>query len=85
MRFQEGDWVVDKVHGLKGIVLRVYPDGVTAKFGGMTAIRKNENIELDPLDILDEDLLSMQHLAVEIGDSEWFCELGARMGVDVHG
>jgi hypothetical protein len=83
--FKEGDWIIDKEHGLHGNVLRVFPDGVTARFGGMTAIRANHNIELAPIDIQDEDLLAMQHLAVEIGDYEWFCELGTRLEVGVHG
>jgi hypothetical protein len=51
----------------------------------MTTIRANINIELAPLDILEEDILSMQHLAVEIGDYEWFCELGKRLEVEQYG
>jgi hypothetical protein len=83
--YKEGDWIIESMYGLLGTVSNVWPDGVTAKFGGMTAIRKNENISLATLDITDEDLLAMQHLALETGDYDWFCELGARMGVDVHG
>jgi hypothetical protein len=83
--YKEGDWIIDKKFGLPGVVLRVYPDGVTARFGGMTAIRANHNIEFAPVEIHDEDLHYMQHLAVETGDYEWFCELGARLGATISG
>lgn len=83
--YKEGDWIIEKLYGLSGVVLRVFPDGVTARFGDMTALRANINIELAPLEILEEDLLSMQHLAVETGDYKWFCELGERIGVGMHG
>jgi hypothetical protein len=83
--YREGDWIIDKVHGQLGNVLHVYPDGVTAKFGGMTCLRGNHNIELAPTDIQAEDLLAMQHVAVETGDYDWFCQLGKRMEVETLG
>lgn len=83
--YREGDWIIENVHGLLGQVIRVFPDGVTAHFGGMTAVRSNDNIEIAPLDIREEDILAMQHLAVETNDVEWFKELSKRMEVGVHG
>lgn len=82
---KEGDWIIETVYGLLGTISNVWPDGVTAKFGGMTAIRKNENITLAPLNITDEDLLAMKYLALETNDKEWYQELSARMGVNVNG
>ncbi|MBO0959538.1 hypothetical protein J1P26_07300 [Neobacillus sp. MM2021_6] len=83
--YRSGDWIIESAHGLTGTVLHVWPDGVTARFGGMTAIRANHQIRLAPLDIQQEDLLAMQHLAVETGDEEWFREIGERLGVGVNG
>ncbi|MBT2727864.1 hypothetical protein J7E63_13035 [Bacillus sp. ISL-75] len=85
MSYREGDWIIDKIHGLTGVVLRVFSDGVSARFGTMTAIRSNHNIELAPLDIRNDDLLVMQHLAVDTGDYDWFCKIGERMGAEMHG
>lgn len=83
--FKEGDWIIDNACGLQGVVLRVFPDGITARFGGLTALRKNENVTMAPLDIQKEDLLAIQHLAVETGDYLWFCEISERIGVEMHG
>lgn len=83
--YKEGDWIIENAYGLLGTVSSVWPDGVTARFGGMTAVRKNENTSLAPLDITDEDLLAMKYLALETNDKEWYQELSARMGVNVNG
>lgn len=83
--FKEGDWIIENIYGLLGMVLHVWPDGVTARFGGMTAIRRNENISLAPLDINDEDLLAMKYLALETDDKDWYQELSTRIGVKVNG
>lgn len=83
--FKEGDWIVENIYGLLGTVSKVWPDGVTARFGEMAAIRKNENISLAPMDITDEDFLAMKYLALDTDDKEWYQELSARMGVKVNG
>jgi hypothetical protein len=83
--FKAGDWIIDKIRGSLGTVVCVYTDGVSAKFGRMSAMKANLDIELAPLDIRQDDVIAMQHLAVEIGDKEWFTELGNRMGEKVHG
>jgi hypothetical protein len=83
--YREGECIIDKLSGRTGYVLRVYSDGVTARFGGMTAIRTFSDIEPAPIELQQEDLLTLQHLAVETGDKEWFMEIGQKMGVQVHG
>lgn len=83
--YKPGDWIIDGGSGQLGTVCKVFTDGISAKFGGMTAIRKMENIHRAPLDIQQEDLLAMQHLAVETGDEQWFREIGERMGAEVLG
>lgn len=83
--FKEGDWIIERAYKLLGTVLKVWPTGVTAKFGEMTAIRSFEHIQLAPLDIQEEDLLAMQHLAVNTGDYQWFCEISERIGEIAHG
>jgi hypothetical protein len=83
--FKAGDWIIDKINGSLGTVVCVYTDGVTAKFGRMSAIKENSKIELAPLDIRQDDLIVMQHMAVETKDKEWFKDLGNRMGEKAHG
>jgi hypothetical protein len=83
--YREGDWVIDKISSTLGNVIRVYTDGVTARFGGMSAIRKNEDIELASLDIQKDDIESMVDMALQTNDREWFAELTERLGVEVHG
>ncbi|OLS39111.1 hypothetical protein [Bacillus sp. MRMR6] len=83
--FKSGDWIIDNNSGTFGTVSNVFVDGVTAHFGRRVVIRTFDQISLAPVEIPQEDLLAMQHLAVETGDLEWFCELGKRLGVDVHG
>lgn len=79
MKFFDGAWVIDKTHGMTGYVLRVFPDGVTARFGEMTAIRKNENVELAPLDLCTEDFKDMMELALMTKDFDWAHELHRQM------
>jgi hypothetical protein len=85
MIYREGDWIIDNESGRLGTVSKVFHSGITARFGEAVAIRKNENITLAPLDIREEDLLSMQYLAVEMDDREWFQQLAQRMGVEMYG
>lgn len=78
-RLQEGSWIVDKVYGEIGTVSRVFPDGVTAKFGNMVCIRKKINFELAPLDIQASDLKDMMELALETKDYEWAKSISQQM------
>jgi hypothetical protein len=84
--YAEGDWVVDIDTGRVGILAKKHWCEVAIRFGkSAVSIRYPEAVELAPLDIRNEDLLAMQHLAVNSGDREWFCELGKRMGVEMLG
>jgi hypothetical protein len=84
--YAEGDWVVDIDTGRVGILSRKHWCEVAIRFGkSAVAVRYPEAVELAPLDIQNEDLLAMQHLAVEMNDKEWFIELGERLGVGVVG
>jgi hypothetical protein len=86
MCYSEGDWVVDIDTGRVGILSRKHWCEVAIRFGkSAVAVRYPEAVELAPLDIRKEDLLAMQHMAVETGDKEWFQELAERMGVLVSG
>jgi hypothetical protein len=76
-----GDWVREKNTGRVGILKNKKWCEVSVRFGNAVAIRYPDEVELAPLDIKIEDLLSMQHVAVDMGDYEWFCELGKRLEV----
>jgi hypothetical protein len=80
-----GEWVVEKSTGRVGILKNKNWCEVSVRFGNAVAIRYPDEVELAPLDIRKEDLLAMQHLAVETGDYQWFCDLGERLGVEMGG
>jgi hypothetical protein len=75
---REGDWILDKDTGRLGNVIKVFSYGVTARFDGMTATRKYEEIELAPLDMQAEDVKEMLDLALQTKDEEWFRELTSK-------
>jgi hypothetical protein len=77
--YKVGDWVVEKDTGRIGILAKKQWAEVAVRFGKTVELRYHDQIELAPLDILDVDLLAMQHLAVEINDKQWFVELGERL------
>jgi hypothetical protein len=81
--YQVGDWVVEKNTGRIGTVAKKHWSEVAVHFGKAVALRYHDQIELAPLDIQAEDLLAMQHLAVDINDKQWFVELGERLNCDV--
>ncbi|MEH7093970.1 hypothetical protein [Neobacillus vireti] len=82
MGYSEGDWVREIDTGRIGICKKKSWCEVSVRFGKAAALRYPEELELAPLDIQNEDLLAMQHLAVEIGDEQWFRELAQKMGVE---
>jgi hypothetical protein len=84
--YSEGDWIVDIDTGRVGILAKKHWCEVAIRFGkSAVAIRYPDAVELAPLDIRAEDLIAMQHLAVDTGDFKWFRELGKRLGVEVSG
>lgn len=85
MKYRVGDWIIENAYGLKGTVSNVWDNGVTAKFGEMTAMRKFEHIQLAPLVLQQDDIETMIELALATKDEDWFRELTSRMGVDVNG
>jgi hypothetical protein len=85
MSYAEGDWVMETYTGRVGILIKKNCCEVSIRFGKAAAMRYPEMVELAPLDIRQDDLIAMQHLAVEIGDKEWFTDLGNRMGEKAHG
>lgn len=78
--FTIGDWVKDSETGRIGILRSLGWNKVVVRIGSYDVLRYPEEIEPAPLEILEEDIHSMQHLAVEIGDKEWFLELSQRLG-----
>jgi hypothetical protein len=83
--YQVGDWVIERDTGRVGICVNKKWCEVSVRFGNARALRYPEELELAPLDIREEDLLTMQHLAVEIKDFTWFKEIGARLEVGING
>lgn len=78
-KHERGDWILDKDNGRLGNVIRVFSEWVSAKFGGMTAIKKFEEIELAPVDIHAEDVNEMLEIALQTKDEEWFRELISKL------
>lgn len=81
--YTEGQWIIDKKYKLLGTVTRVFPDGVTVRYGGLAAIRHNDHVEPAPLDIQQEDIASMIDLALATKDEQWFTELTQRLEAKV--
>ncbi|MBO0961994.1 hypothetical protein J1P26_20010 [Neobacillus sp. MM2021_6] len=77
--YRVGDWVVEKETGRIGILKNKTWCEVSIRFGQAVALRHPDQIELAPLDIHSVDILAMQHLAVDIGDRDWFMRLGERL------
>lgn len=85
--FKDGQWVVDIAGGLGFIRDKesdtryyvVFPNSRFAK------IRNEDELEPAPEFTPDElDIYSMQHLAVESNDKDWYDELGCRLSeVDI--
>jgi hypothetical protein len=81
---KKGDWVIEKATGRVGILKNLSWCEAGIRFGrSAAAIRYPDEIELAPLDIREEDILAMQHIAVEMNDKTWFEELGQRLIVEV--
>jgi hypothetical protein len=76
-----GDWVMEMETKRVGILIQRQWHTVSIRFGNASAIRHPDLVELAPLDIREDDLLAMQHLAVSTGDRGWFDELGGRLKV----
>jgi hypothetical protein len=74
--YQEGDSVIEKDTGRIGILYKKSWSHVVVRFGPYNTLRYPDMIERAPLDIREEDIISMQHLAVETDDRERFEELG---------
>jgi hypothetical protein len=85
MSYAEGDWVMETYTGRVGILVKKNWAELSIRFGKAVAMRHPDMVELAPLDIRQDDLIAMQHLAVETGDKEWFTELSERMGEKAHG
>jgi hypothetical protein len=78
LSYQSGDWIVEKDTGRVGIVAKKHWAEVAIYFENAVALRHHDQIELAPLDIQEEDILALQHLAVDTGDEKWFSELAER-------
>ncbi|MCD4838144.1 IDEAL domain-containing protein [Neobacillus sedimentimangrovi] len=77
--YREGDWIIDKKYKRLGRVSTVFSDGITAKIGGMTALRSFDQVDPAPLDIQQEDIKAMIDLALDTNDQKWFMELSEQL------
>jgi hypothetical protein len=78
---EPGDWVIEMETKRVGILKRIGLLTISIRFGNASAIKHPALVKLAPLDIREDDLLAMQHLAVSTGDRGWFDELGGRLNV----
>lgn len=88
--YSEGDKIICKVTGVKGRIITLYKMGVMAEINGYTFARSYSDIMPDKTETAlyeptREDLIALQHLAVETGDKEWFLQLSERLGEKVNG
>lgn len=89
-KFKIGDWVIESYYGRMGFVTNIKPydekcyvqmvrnkDGTKNTTAGWFGFY---SLDLLPPEIHQEDLHSMQHVAVLWKDEEWFNELAGRKG-----
>jgi hypothetical protein len=76
-----GDWVMEMETMRVGVLKQIGLFTVSIRFGNASAIKHPALVKLAPLDIREDDLLAMQHLAVSTSDKAWFDELGGRLNV----
>jgi hypothetical protein len=81
MSYTEGAWVIDKLSGSIGTVVKENWTGVLVKFNKALVYRYPELLETALLDIKPEDIQSMIDLALMTGDKEWFMQLTEQMNV----
>lgn len=83
--YREGDLVFDKPTGKCGKITMVLADGVAVEIDEKIVVRFSDDVDLIPVALQYEDLVSLQHLAVETNDREWFEEISQRLGAAVSG
>jgi hypothetical protein len=79
MSYSDGDWVIDKLSGSIGTVMKSHWTAVLVKFDKALVYRYPELLEAAPLDIQQEDIQEMIEIALMTGDKEWFMQLTDRM------
>jgi hypothetical protein len=75
MSYADGDWVIDKLSGAIGKVVKTHWTAVLVRFDGALVYRYPELLEAAPLDIQTEDIQDMIELAFMTKDEDWFMEL----------